>query len=35
VPELDKKPCFVEQEGSGDELVRAKENLEYLRGLTW
>ncbi|MCA2984213.1 sugar phosphate isomerase/epimerase family protein [Gemmatimonas sp.] len=35
VPELDKKPCFVEQEGSGDELVSAKENLEYLRGLTW
>ena len=35
VPELDKKPCFVEQEGSGDELASAKENFEYLRGLSW
>ena len=35
VPELDKKPCFVEQEGSGDELVSATENYEYLRGLSW
>jgi hypothetical protein len=35
VPELDKKPCFVEQEGSGDELVSARENFEYLRGFTW
>ncbi|MCO4100346.1 sugar phosphate isomerase/epimerase family protein [Gemmatimonas sp.] len=35
VPELDKKPCFVAQEGSGDELVSAKENYEYLRGLSW
>jgi sugar phosphate isomerase/epimerase len=35
VPELDKKPCFVEQEGSGDELVSAKENYEFLRSLSW
>jgi sugar phosphate isomerase/epimerase len=35
VPQLDKKPCFVEQEGSGDELVSARENFAYLRGLRW
>jgi sugar phosphate isomerase/epimerase len=35
VPELEKKPCFVEQEGSGDELASAQENFAYLRGLTW
>ena len=35
VPELDKKPCFVEQEGSGDELVSATENYEFLRSLSW
>ena len=35
VPQLDKKPCFVEQEGSGDELTSARENYEYLRGLSW
>ena len=35
VPELDKKPCFVEQEGSGDELASARDNHAYLRGLSW
>jgi sugar phosphate isomerase/epimerase len=35
VPELAKKPCFVEQEGAADELASAKTNLEYLRGLSW
>lgn len=35
VPQLDKKPCFVEQEGSSDELASARENYEYLRGLQW
>lgn len=35
VPQLDKKPCFVEQEGSGDELASARENFAYLRGLRW
>ena len=35
VPELAKKPCFVEQEGAADELASAKRNFEYLRGLTF
>jgi sugar phosphate isomerase/epimerase len=35
VPELAKKPCFVEQEGATDELASAKGNFEYLRGLSW
>jgi sugar phosphate isomerase/epimerase len=35
IPDLAKKPCFVEQEGSGDELASARENYEYLRGLRW
>lgn len=35
IPELAKKPCFVEQEGSGDELASARENYEYLRALRW
>lgn len=35
VPQLDKKPCFVEQEGGGDELASARENFAYLRGLRW
>ena len=33
VPDLAKKPCFVEQEGAADELASAKANFEYLRGL--
>lgn len=35
VPELHKKPCFVEQEGAADELASAKANFEYLRGLVF
>ena len=35
VPELAKKPCFVEQEGAADELASAKTNFEYVRGLSW
>jgi sugar phosphate isomerase/epimerase len=35
VPELNKKPCFVEQEGSGNELASARENFVFLRGLSW
>ncbi len=35
VPELAKKPCFVEQEGAADELASAKGNFEYLRGVSW
>jgi sugar phosphate isomerase/epimerase len=33
VPDLAKKPCFVEQEGTADELASAKQNFEYVRGL--
>lgn len=35
VPDLAKKPCFVEQEGATDELVSAKENFAYVAGLRW
>ena len=35
VPDLARKPCFVEQEGATDELASAKRNFEYLRGLSW
>jgi sugar phosphate isomerase/epimerase len=33
VPELERKPCFVEQEGPSDELAAARSDLAYLRGL--
>jgi sugar phosphate isomerase/epimerase len=33
VPELEHKPCFVEQEGPSDELAAARSDLAYLRGL--
>jgi len=35
VPDLAKKPCFVEQEAAADELASAKTNFEYVRGLSW
>ena len=35
VPDLSKKPCFVEQEGATDELASAKANHDYLRDLRW
>lgn len=35
VPDLAKKPCFVEQEGAANELASAKSNFEYVRGLSW
>ncbi len=35
VPDLVKKPCFVEQEGAADELTSAKANFDFLRGLTF
>lgn len=35
VPELDKKPCFVEQEGAADELASAKQNYDYLKALVF
>lgn len=33
VPDINSKPCFVEQEGSADELKSARENFEYLKAL--
>lgn len=35
IPDLAKKPCFVEQEGAADELASAKANFEYVRSLQW
>lgn len=35
IPDLRKKPCFVEQENATDELASAKANYEYLRTLTF
>ncbi len=35
IPELDKKPCYVEQEASSDELASAKANWAYLDALRW
>ncbi len=33
IPDLAKKPCYVEQEGAKDEMASAKANFEYLRAL--
>ena len=35
IPELAKKPCYVEQEGATDEMASAKANWAYLNGLRW
>ncbi len=35
IPDLGKKPCFVEQEGSADELESARRNAAYLRALAF
>jgi sugar phosphate isomerase/epimerase len=35
VPQINRKPCYVEQEGAADEMAAAKENFEYLRALTF
>jgi len=35
VPNLDRKPCYVEQEGPKDELASAKQNCAYLKKLTF
>ncbi len=35
IPDLAKKPCFVEQEGSADEMESARRNCAYLRALTF
>ncbi|MEQ1693501.1 MAG: TIM barrel protein [Gemmatimonas sp.] len=33
IPDLAKKPCFVEQEGAKDEMASAKANFDYLKAL--
>jgi hypothetical protein len=33
VPALERKPCYVEQEGATDELAAAGNNFRYLRQL--
>lgn len=33
IPDLEKKPCFVEQEGAKDEMASAKANYDYLKAL--
>lgn len=35
VPDLNKKPCYVEQEGPVDEMVSAKQNFAYLSQLVF
>lgn len=34
IPDLARKPCYVEQESPSDELASARTNYQYLRGLT-
>jgi len=34
IPGIDRKPCYVEQEGSADALASARRNFEFLRGLS-
>jgi hypothetical protein len=33
IPDIAKKPCYVEQEGSADSLASARRNFEFLRRL--
>ncbi len=33
VPDLNQKPCYVEQEGAADELAAARNNYNFLHGL--
>jgi sugar phosphate isomerase/epimerase len=33
IPDLDRKPCYVEQEGAKDSLASARKNYEYLKAL--
>lgn len=35
VPDLAKKPCYVEQEGPSDEMASARVNFDYLKALSW
>jgi hypothetical protein len=33
IPEVQKKPCYVEQESPSDEMSSARRNYGYLKGL--
>ena len=33
IPEIERKPCYVEQEGPSDEIASARTNYAYLKGL--
>jgi sugar phosphate isomerase/epimerase len=33
IPDIDRKPCYVEQEGSSDSLASSRRNFAYLRSL--
>jgi sugar phosphate isomerase/epimerase len=33
IPDIEQKPCFVEQEGAVDPLTSARRNFEFLRKL--
>jgi len=35
VPQIDSKPCYVEDESPSDELAAAKSNYQYLRNLSF
>jgi sugar phosphate isomerase/epimerase len=35
VPDLSRKPCYVEQETPVDEMISARKNFEFLRALTF
>lgn len=35
VPDLARKPCYVEQEGASDEMASARDDYEYLRNLVF
>lgn len=35
IPDLDRKPCYVEQEGATDELASARRDYDYLAALTF
>ena len=33
IPDINAKPCYVEQEGPKDELASARTNWEYVKAL--
>ena len=35
ISDLDRKPCYVEQESPADEIVSARDNYSYIKGLTF